>query len=290
MTRKQFLMLVPMTAAAPWAANPAALGAAPTAGQLIERIRKQAGVTPPPNTVDTIRAGNPQTPATGIATTFTDSLDVLKRAAAAGKNLIVTHEPTFYNHRDLTTGLEHDPDCLTKLRFIEDHGMVVWRFHDTWHMRKPDGILAGMTHALGWESYATRANAQLFVHPETTLEALANEIRERLHIRVMRVVGDRGMKVTRIGFLPGAAGAEAQIAMLERPDVQVLLAGEAREWETVMYTCDAVTKGLGKALILTGHERSEEAGMAECARWLKTFIPEVPVEFIPAGEPFWAPA
>jgi hypothetical protein len=34
---------------------------------------------------------------------------------------------------------------------------------------------------------------------------------------------------------------------------------------------------------------SEENGMNECARWIKTFITEVPVEFIPAGEPFWSP-
>jgi len=38
-----------------------------------------------------------------------------------------------------------------------------------------------------------------------------------------------------------------------------------------------------------GHVISEENGMNECARWLKTFISEVPVEFIPAGEPFWSP-
>jgi hypothetical protein len=29
--------------------------------------------------------------------------------------------------------------------------------------------------------------------------------------------------------------------------------------------------------------------MEECARWLKTFVSEVPVEFVPAREPFWAP-
>ena len=29
--------------------------------------------------------------------------------------------------------------------------------------------------------------------------------------------------------------------------------------------------------------------MKECAAWLKTFITEVPVEFVPAGEPFWTP-
>ena len=29
--------------------------------------------------------------------------------------------------------------------------------------------------------------------------------------------------------------------------------------------------------------------MINCANWLKTFITEVPVEFIPTAEPFWSP-
>jgi len=29
--------------------------------------------------------------------------------------------------------------------------------------------------------------------------------------------------------------------------------------------------------------------MEECARWLKGFVTEVPVNFVPAAEPFWTP-
>jgi len=46
---------------------------------------------------------------------------------------------------------------------------------------------------------------------------------------------------------------------------------------------------MDKSLILLGHASSEEAGMEYCATWLKTFIDEVPIEFVPAGEPFWTP-
>ena len=28
--------------------------------------------------------------------------------------------------------------------------------------------------------------------------------------------------------------------------------------------------------------------MKECAAWLKTFVPEIPIGHIPAGEPFWS--
>jgi len=29
--------------------------------------------------------------------------------------------------------------------------------------------------------------------------------------------------------------------------------------------------------------------MKYCADWLRSFIPEVPIEFIPTPEPFWNP-
>ena len=76
---------------------------------------------------------------------------------------------------------------------------------------------------------------------------------------------------------------------LARPDVDVLVIGEAREWEGILYAQDAIAAGKPKGLIVLGHVISEENGMNECARWLKTFITEVPVEFIAAGEPFWSP-
>jgi hypothetical protein len=69
--------------------------------------------------------------------------------------------------------------------------------------------------------------------------------------------------------------------------VEVLLVGETREWETVEYAADAETQGRRKALIVIGHVPSEQAGMEECTRWLKTFVNGVPVEFVAAKEPFW---
>lgn len=37
------------------------------------------------------------------------TFDVLKRAAATGKNLVITHEPTFWTGNDNLTGLDDDP-------------------------------------------------------------------------------------------------------------------------------------------------------------------------------------
>lgn len=112
-----------------------------TAADAIRQIIAATGATPPPGTVDTIKAGDPNTVVTGIATTFLDTYQVLEKAVADGKNLIVTHEPTFYNHPDDMTVLGNDAVQAQKLAYIKEHHLVVWRFHDTWHLRHPDGIL-----------------------------------------------------------------------------------------------------------------------------------------------------
>jgi putative NIF3 family GTP cyclohydrolase 1 type 2 len=260
----------------------------PTARAVVAAIQEHVGVQWQKETVDTFKAGNPDTPVTGIAVTMMATMDVLQRAAANGQNFVITHEPTFYNHLDVPEGMaESDPVWKEKREFIEKHGMVVWRFHDHWHMRRPDGILAGMVHAMGWEKYQQGENPYLFTMPERTLEALAAEVSKKLGSPVVRVVGEPRMKVTRIAFSPGSAGFVRETHALEMENVEVLLVGETREWETVEYAADAVSEGRKKALIVIGHIPSEQAGMEECTRWLNAFVKDVPIEFVAAKQPFW---
>lgn len=262
-----------------------------TARQVIERIQKNVGVPWQAETVDTFKAGNPDTRVTGIAITMMATYDVLRRAAASGKNLIITHEPTFYNHEDITSDFEKENDAVlaTKQSFIAEHHLVVWRFHDHWHARGPDPIQTGMIRALGWGKFQNPTNNHLFVVPETTLEQLAADIRQRLGIRTLRVVGDPTMRVTKLALNPGYPGFQSERNTLQRDDVQVLVMGEGLEWETIEYGADAAAEGKQKALIILGHIPSEQAGMEDCAVWLRTLVTEVPVEFVATAEPFWTP-
>jgi putative NIF3 family GTP cyclohydrolase 1 type 2 len=262
-----------------------------TPREVVAEIQKQVGVEWKEETVDTFKAGDPDTAVTGIAVTMMATMDVLERASAKGLNFVITHEPTFYAHLDTPEGMsESDPVWAEKRAFIEKHGMVIWRFHDHWHMRKPDGIEAGMVRLLGWEKFQKPGNQYLFVMPETTVKKLAEELANKLASPVVRVVGNPEMKVTKVGFSPGAAGFQRETQALERDDVQVLLVGETREWETVEYAADAVTQGRSKALIVIGHVPSEQGGMEECTRWLKGFVKTVPVEFVATKEAFWTVA
>src|ERR1035438_9935169 len=148
-----------------------------TARQVIERIQAHVGVPWHKETVDTFKAGDPETRVTGIATTMMATYDVLVRSAAAGKNLIITHEPTFYSHLDRTEAFEkeHDPVWEEKERFIKEHNLVVWRFHDHWHLMKPDGIMFGVVRALEWQKFQNPTDPSVFVVPEMTVAQLAEQ-------------------------------------------------------------------------------------------------------------------
>jgi putative NIF3 family GTP cyclohydrolase 1 type 2 len=263
----------------------------PTARQIVTRIQQQSNVPWKGETVDTFKAGDPDTPVTGIATAMMATFEVLKRAVAQNANFIITHEPTFYSHLDKTQPFEAANDAVwrDKEKFIADHHLVIWRFHDHWHMMKPDGILRGVADALQWEGNESATDPNLFLLPPTSVRELAKTIQQRIGIETVRVVGDADVKVTHVALLPGAAGTQRHLQMLRRDDVEALVIGEVPEWETIEYVSDAATEGHHKALILLGHVASEQAGMAYCAAWLKTFIHDVPVTFVVTPELYWQP-
>src|ERR1700720_4087724 len=128
----------------------------PTAREVVQRIQEHVGVPWQKETVDTFKAGDADTRVTGIAVTMMATFEVLQRAAASGSNLIITHEPTFYNHLDDFAEIpqkENDPVLAEKLAFLKEHHLVVWRFHDHWHKRTPDGHTGNMIQTLGWEAF-----------------------------------------------------------------------------------------------------------------------------------------
>ena len=262
-----------------------------TARDVVERIKQNIGVPWTEPTVDTFKDGDSTTGVTGIAVTMMATFDVLKRAAARGANLVITHEPTFFDHFDKLDVLESEHDSLTALKraFIREHHMVVVRMHDHWHRRRPESMSTALARVLGWTQY--RYGSEFVYHlPETTLADLAATIRRRLPAPTLRVVGDPNLRVTKVGVMPGAAGFDMQRRAFRSDSTQVLVIGEGREWEIVEYATDAVTAGQQKALIVLGHVRSEQDGMVDFAQWLGTLVKEVPIVFVPTADPFWAPS
>ena len=256
-----------------------------TAQEIIDRIKESVGVQWKTETVDTFKAGDPATAVTGAVTTAMATMDVLKQAVTAGANLVITCEPTFYGEADTVTS---DRVCAAKSDFISKNSLVVWRFRDHWCLRKPDPRARGLIDALGWTEFKTADDPTRVSIPATRLDALASRIKNTFSARGgIRVVGDPETQVEKIALLPGATPLRAALDTL--PGVDVLIAGEVREWESVEYVRDAIGAGGKKGLILLGRVLSEDPGMQVCAQWVKTIVPEITITWIRVGDPYWRP-
>ena len=174
----------------------------------------------------------------------------------------------------------------------------MFRLTQHWNQRKPDPRAQGLAAAMGWtrlrQGYggqASNGTADDYLRynvPALTLEALAGQLKKTLGTRGgIRAIGDRTITVRKIGLLPGFTTIQASIAMM--PGVDVIVAGEVQEWESATYAQDVAFGGVKKGFISIGRVVNEAPGMQVCAGWLKTIVPEVPVRFISAGDPYWSP-
>jgi len=251
-----------------------------TPKDVIQLIKKNVTCKWADKTVDTFKAGNPQTKLKGTATCMFADMNVLKEAVQKGCNLIITHEPVFYNHLDQTSSFENDPVFKEKMEFIEKNDLVIFRFHDHIHRTEPDGISKGMIREMDLEPHAVNGSQTNFKIPEISLKKFSKELKNKLGLETIRIIGNPEMKFKKLAFMAGAPGGQRHMQLLRNQEVEVLIAGEAPEWETYLYANDAVAQGKNKAVIFLGHIKSEEAGMKYAAEWLDDIVEGVPVIFI----------
>jgi hypothetical protein len=231
---------------------------------------------------DRIVAGDPATPVTGIATVAMASINALRAAAAKGLNFVVSYDPTFWSDGDYLDPVQANRLLPIKQEFIHAHGLVVLDMHDSWL----HGIDTGMARTLGWEGYRTTPSQPLYKLPHTSLVGLARSLQATLDDRTLRVVGDPALPVVQVAASWGNARQLPTIALLNG-SADVVVCGYSHEWEAVEYAQDMIATGAKKGLILLGEAKSIDGGMAYCADWLRPIAGKLPVEHLPAAEPYW---
>lgn len=249
-------------------------------------VKSKVGVEWCESTVDVLLEGDPEAEVTGIAVAMMATQDVLQAAVDLGANLVVTHEPLYYDHHNHIETLRHDPLYLEKSSFIGRKGLNVFHFHDHWHGMKTDSIAKGMMLALDWVQYASDTNHRRFSFPGRTLGELVIELKRKLGAQTLRYIGDDALEADNVMVSWGYVERDNGIRMLAAAARTILIVGETREWELVEYVYDARCFGMPKALVVVGHVPSEEAGMEYCADWIRSFAGAVPVQFVRNGDPF----
>jgi putative NIF3 family GTP cyclohydrolase 1 type 2 len=258
-----------------------------TAREVFARIRAASGQPWDPNpTDDRIIYGDRGVPVTGIATCFTASLDVLRRAKAAGLNYIVPHEASFYERYDdfaESALADDDPVLSAKQRFIDANGMVIQRMHSHAHSRPGDAIMTGLVDQLGWATLPQQGNPPRITLAPMTARELGLHLKQRCGRRTLRMAGDPARRVASVSLSAGMPGENMQIAQLESGADAVVL-GEVREPEVLGYLQDMGPRA--PVTFLLGHT-AEDFGMNRVASWLGDIFPQLPARWLAAQDPYF---
>ncbi len=235
------------------------------------------------NTCDTWKAGNPDAEVQKVAVTMFPTVDVIRRAGEWGAQLLIVHEPLYYNHMDRHS---REPIEVQKRRLLEQTGMAVFRIHDHMHDHFPDLICQGQMKKLalpGEEMWTGQFDlVRLTLDTPMTPVEVARRVEERFGIAHVRICGTRDVPCTHISGMFGSPGGIME--ELTRPETEILMAGEACEWMQGEYARDANALGYRKSLLILGHVGSEQAGMEYLTELLRERFPELEAEFFDAGE------
>ena len=256
-----------------------------TVQDIIDLILKGITGILPSDTVDTIKVGNANQKVTGIITTMFPTISIIKEAIRLKANFIIPHEPSFYNHPDNLQWVEANDVVQQKMELLAQNNIAIWRAHDSLHKFQPDAILYGGIKKLDWLKYYQSGNKSISL-PPIKFKDLIKQLKSKLQIDHVRVIGNLEATCKKVALLPGAWGGVEHITTLieEKPDV--LIVGELSEWETAEYIRDARLLGQQVSRIVLGHAVSEEPGMEWMNEWLKSKLPGLPITHIASNSPF----
>ena len=237
--------------------------------------------------------GAPDTDLRGVAVCWSPTLDVIQSAGQLGCNMIVSHEPLFFQKRwstDAEAGnvwfeeAEDEEKAVNRGRAaaLEGMGACVYRAHSNWDLTPEIGIRDALAAALDLGP-AIRLGQYTSLHEvePVTIRGLVHRVQTKLDTGPIRVVGNPAREATRIGTLYGGLGQ-----MLNSPEEMASLGAEAViAGECLAYTLWCA-KELGLALIEAGHCATENPGMRAMANWLDGQLGDLPVQFIDTGRPW----
>lgn len=254
-----------------------------TAAELMKDIYGMAPKTV--DTCDTLKFGNPEKNVKKAAVTCIATVDVIKAAAEWGADMIITHEPTFFEHMDNAD--INDEVTQKKMMMLRETGITIYRFHDGMHAADFDMIAEGELYHMGLDG--TFKNGENFacnrftLNEPITAQDLSELISNRLGINHIRICGERKKKAKNLSLCFGAPG-DGIFKELKRKESEIVIAGEVCEWQWGEYARDAATLGFNKTLMILGHMGSERNGMQLLQKRLSEKYPQLEFKYFDCGE------
>ena len=102
-----------------------------TPNEIVSKIKQNVTCEWAEKTVDTFKAGDPNSEVKGIAVCMFADMTTLKKAVELGCNFIITHEPVFYNHLDEVSTYSTNRFTLKKQSLLKKTNLLCFGFTTT---------------------------------------------------------------------------------------------------------------------------------------------------------------
>lgn len=273
-------------------------------------------------------AGDSMAAVTGVVVCYAPTVDILRRASAQRRNLIITREHPYYLHggpsypyvsegllredpvvasgpggsdRDLyvVNGLDGDPVVAAKRKIINDGGLVIYRQGAAWDHDRPAAQSAALARALGLQvptdqETSRRRGVICDLESGATIAELAGTAQRRLGCASPRIVGDPGLAVHRAAVLAGETDPVTTLAdLLSDQSVDCVVTGAGGILDEVdggiAYFLDVLGSGRRVAMLTVGYGPSHEPGAREMADEIRRLVPDLDVAYWPSTDPSWIP-
>jgi len=233
----------------------------------------------PGDTVDTFKAGGPDTVVTGIAVAWLPFTWALEQARDLDCSLFVTHEPTYYDHHDNREELFDLDIPSERRRMLEEWGMAVLRCHDLWDRFPEKGVTTSWGAFLGLDRLVDQGEfARVYAVEPTTARSFAETVAARtaaLGQPGVHLVGDGERRVETVCIGTGAISPYLELVAQFQPDLVVCTDDGMDYWRDGAYAVDG-----GPPIVVVHHGVTEEPGVANLARQLQAGFPDTPVHHI----------
>ena len=232
-------------------------------------------------TVDKIKIGDENITVTKVGTCLTATPDVIRAAGEWGAELLITHEPTFYNHID-----EFDEEsrlCRLKKQLIEENNLTIYRYHDAMHLCAVDLVNLDFINRMGWKGNFDN-NMVITLDEPIEIADVVRGIKKNLGLKNPRVVGATEGKVSRILLLTGHRGGGDYRKFSEGNDFDMVIGGELCEWADAEHVRDAAQFGEQKTLLILGHAGSEKSSMETLAFEIDAKYENIEARYFECGE------
>lgn len=231
-------------------------------------------------TVDTFKAGSPDMPVKGIAVGWMSYFDSLRRAVELGCNLFITHEPTYYDHRDTDESVFEFEIARKKKEFIKEHNLAIIRCHDVWDQYLKLGIPDSWGSLLEFKNCVlTRDFYRVYELPDISAIQLARHVAgkvAKLGQQGVQLIGPADKTVSRVAIGTGAITPFRFMVKEFKADIIITTDDGISYWRDAALAID-----MNFPMIVVNHPCSEEFGMKNLANHLLQKYPTVPVHHIP---------